>query len=164
MQEAIIYSDGSCGRSGDGGYAVIVATPTFGVEVFGCTTKTTSNRMELTGAIEGLKILREPHQVKLVSDSAYMINSLNHHWYEEWFREEARPVKRIREGKPHIFIRPNLDLWHQLVDLVKLHDVTPVKIKGHSGHEHNERVDKLAVRARKEKIEGVEILYGYAAA
>lgn len=153
VKEAIIYTDGSSGNGGDGGWAAIVATPYFGVEIWGYDQATTNNRMEMTAAIEGMKLLEktgEKYQIKLVSDSAYMLNSIQHQWYLNWFKE-------AQSGK---YIRPNLDLWYKIAWFVGYHEVTPIKVKGHSGHEHNERVDKLAVAARKEKLRSMASLYG----
>jgi ribonuclease HI len=148
LPEAVIYTDGSSGNDGRGGWAAIVATPSYGIQLTGCTTGTTNNRMELVAAVEGLKILHAPHQVQLVSDSAYMLNSIKHQWYYRWFQEAGHHP------------RPNLDLWLALERLLCYHTVTPVKVKGHSGVDFNERVDKLAVFARKQQTKGVEVLYG----
>jgi ribonuclease HI len=149
LPEAIIYTDGSSGGGGEGGWAALVATPYFGIEITGWAEGTTNNRMEMIAAIEGLKVLHEPHRVQLVSDSAYLVSTLLHKWYEKWFTQWN-------------YHRPNLDLWHQLVALSSYHEIQPIKVKGHNGHEHNERVDKLAVLARKDKLEGATILYGSA--
>lgn len=151
LTEAVIYTDGSSGVSGDGGWAAIVATPYFGIEISGYTDNTTNNAMEMRAALEGLRILKEPHAVTLVSDSAYLLNTLKNEWYIRWFEEEAN-------GRA--YVRPNIELWKQLVKATWPHEMTYVKVKGHNGHEHNERVDKLAVAARKEKLETAEVLYG----
>lgn len=146
LPQAIIYSDGSCGQKKHGGFAVIVATPAFGVELWGYDYDTTNNRMEMVAAIKGLKFLSSPHKVMLVSDSAYMLNTIKHEWYKEWFE--------------HNYERKNMDLWLEMSELLCYHMVVPVKIKGHSGVEHNERVDKLAKQARVNLEEGVSLLYG----
>lgn len=146
----MIYTDGSSGKGGDGGWGSIVATPYFGVEICGWAEKTTNNRMEMIAALEGMKFLTHPHEIHLVSDSAYLINAIKNQWYVRWLEEI--------EGA-----RPNIDLWKQIHFQVQRHKVIPHKIKGHNGHEHNERVDKLAVTARKEKLEKVNFIYGYPA-
>lgn len=151
LTEAVIYTDGSSGASGDGGWAAIVATPYFGIEISGHTSNTTNNAMEMMAALEGLRILQEPHAVSLVSDSAYLLNTLRHQWYVKWYQEE-------QDGRN--YVRPNIDLWKQLTKEIQKHEMTYVKVKGHNGHEHNERVDKLAVAARKEKLATAEVLYG----
>jgi ribonuclease HI len=156
LPDAIIYTDGSSGKDGSGGYAALVATPYYGIEISGYEYPTTNNRMELTAAIKGLKLLHEPHNVKLVSDSAYMLNSIKHQWYLRWFDEEKRGINLKNLAKP----RPNLDLWLDIETLLCYHTVEPIKVKGHSGIEHNDRVDKLACEARKQKAGRLDVLYG----
>ena len=102
--------------------------------------------MEMQAAIEGLRYLKEPHHVYLVSDSAYLLNTLNHRWHERWAKE--------REEHPELPLRPNWDRWEQLIELTNYHTVEYVKVRGHQSKEnggdpYNERVDKLAVEARK---------------
>ena len=141
MPKAIIFSDGSADNSnGDGGWASIVRSDNSLVELGGYDASTTSNRMELTAAIEGLKYLSIPHEVELIADSSYLLKTLKNKWYEKWKLEDHRT-------KP----RPNMDLWEQLEGLVTFHTVTFVKVKGHSGDYWNTRADRLANHARKEK-------------
>lgn len=147
--ESIIYTDGSSGKNGDGGWSALVATSYYGVELSGWAEKTTNNRMELQAAIEGMKFLHEPHDVVLVSDSAYLLNSIKHCWFERWLNENRMYTQR-----------PNLDQWLAISKLLCYHTVKPIKVKGHTGHEHNERVDKLAVAARLDKMDRFEVLYG----
>lgn len=141
--------------NGNGGWAAIVATPIYGIELAGCEEKTTNNRMELLAAIKGLSILHEPHIVSLVSDSAYMLNTIKNEWYYRWFYEESKGITK-RNGSP----RPNMDLWRDIEKLLCYHVVKPIKVKGHSGVAHNERVDKLAVAARQGQHETFEVIYG----
>jgi ribonuclease HI len=120
VREAVVITDGSADNiKGTGGWAAIVMVGSILIEKTGHEEPTTSNRMELLAAIEGLKELDLPHNVKLISDSAYMLSALQNKWYERWFLEE-RP-------------RPNLDLWKVLAGLIHYHDVDFIKIKGHSG-------------------------------
>lgn len=142
MNEAILYTDGSSGKTGSGGWSAILATPHSLIEKTGFSEKTTNNRMELTAAIEGLRELIEPHKVMLVSDSAYVLNSLRHKWYLGWF-EDYKKFERPRA---------NLDLWMDLADLVRPHEMLYIKVRGHAGHQWNERADKLAVEARKKQL------------
>lgn len=165
--EAIIYTDGSSGNNGDGGWATIVATPYFGIEICGWAAETTNNRMEMMAAIKGMKLLgSDSFKVHLVSDSAYLLNSLKHKWYLKWLEEEEAFYKKghvpnkWKQGQGWIATRPNLDLWRIIQELDELHEITTIKVKGHSGHEHNERVDKLAVSARKNRTEAQEFIYG----
>jgi ribonuclease HI len=137
VADAVILStDGSANNStGEGGWAAIVRQDLTVREISGYESPTTSNRMELRAAIEGLMCLTTPSVVELYSDSAYMINTLKNEWYKAWF------------ANPHVK-RPNIDLWEQLVGLIQFHDVTLYKVKGHSGDYWNERADKLACRSR----------------
>lgn len=142
MPHATIWTDGSCDNSdGIGGYATVVRTEDSLVELTGWTTMTTSNRMELTAAIEGLRSLSIPHDVELIADSTYLLKTLKNGWYERWKIETDRK-------KP----RPNMDLWEQLDGLTKFHNIIFTKVKGHSGDYWNTRVDRLANYARKDKI------------
>lgn len=154
--EAILYTDGSSGINGNGGWSALVATPSYGLEIAGFESKTTNNRMELTAVINGLKALHEPHHVTLVSDSNYVVLAIKHEWYKRWFQEQTQLTIYRRTPRP----RPNLDLWLALEPILCYHRVTPIQIKGHNGHEYNERVDKLAVEARKQREERFEVLYG----
>ena len=96
---------------------------------------TTNNRMELMAAISGLEALKEPCQVTLYSDSKYLVDAFCEGWIYSW-RE-----KGWRRGKEEL---KNPDLWERLYDLTKLHTVEFVWVKGHNGHDYNERCDKLA--------------------
>ena len=101
--------------------------------------KTTNNRMELMAAIVGLEALIKPCNVKLYSDSQYLCNAFNQHWIEGWIKKgwkrgKNEPVK-------------NVDLWKRLLEAMKIHNVTFTWVKGHAGHEMNERCDELATTA-----------------
>ena len=138
MARVTVITDGSADNiTGTGGWAAIVRSPSELVEVVGCATGTTSNRMELTAAIEGLRSVKEPSEIDLVADSAYVLNTIKNGWYHKWLTE-VRAVPR-----------PNLDLWMQLIGLLNYHDVRTVKVKGHSGDYWNERADRLADHARR---------------
>lgn len=107
------------------------------LEISGYEPETTNNAMELRAAVEGLSsVTREGSTVFLVSDSAYLLRSLEERWPWRW--AEGRHPER----------RPNWDLWQRLMALVEELDVRFMKVKGHSGDPENERVDKLAVEAR----------------
>lgn len=144
MPTATIITDGSAdNRNGAGGWAVIIRTPSSLVEIAGWEEGTTSNRMELTAAIKGLKALTTPHNVELIADSSYLLKTLKNQWYVKW-----------RDTEPHrTKPRPNMDLWEQLHGLTQFHTVTFIKVKGHSGDYWNERADRLAKFARKDKKE-----------
>jgi ribonuclease HI len=103
--------------------------------------------MELRAAVEGLSLFGESHYIHLISDSAYMINSLKFGWWKEW--------KRLAWTNPKTHQRtPNADLWIKLIELCDFHEVEPIKVKGHDGNRLNERCDKLAKLARKRGADG----------
>lgn len=144
----ILITDGSADNTTrKGGWAAIVRTPNTLSELVGYAEDTTSNRMEMMAVIEGLRSIKEPSRVELVSDSAYVLNSIRFQWYLNWFEETGR-------SKP----RPNIDLWHMIHGLTQYHDVVPIKVKGHSGDYWNHRADRLADQARREKLEYKELV------
>jgi ribonuclease HI len=97
--------------------------------------------MELTAAIEALSRLKYPCKVLLYSDSAYLVNCFNNRWYEGWQRNGWKNSK----GQPV----ENQDLWQRLLELMQKHDVSYIKVKGHSDNEWNNRCDELARAAIK---------------
>jgi len=162
LPEGVIFTDGSSSpKTKRGGWACIVMLPTRFVEIVGNSENTTNNRMEMMAAIQGLKELKVPHKVHLVSDSAYLLNSLENKWYNRWFADEmffdsafAKQMNR--------YPRPNLDLWRILASLAEFHEITVVKVKGHSGDKWNDKVDKLSVQARTDQLSyRRELLDGY---
>ena len=142
-KEVEIYSDGACsGNPGPGGYGTILVYKGHEKELSGGEAETTNNRMELLGAISGLKALKEPCRVTLTSDSKYMVDGINEGWAENWQRNGWKKADR----KPAL----NVDLWEELLALTRIHEVTFVWIKGHDGHPYNERCDRLAVKAAEQ--------------
>ena len=138
-----IYSDGACkGNPGPGGYGTILVYKGREKELSGGEKLTTNNRMELSGAIAGLKALRHSCDVVLVSDSKYLVDGMTKGWAQSW---RARGWKKS-DGKPAL----NPDLWEELILLCRQHRVRFEWIKGHAGHPYNERCDRLAV-AQAEK-------------
>jgi ribonuclease HI len=131
-----IYTDGGChGISGRGGWAAMIYDGSGPVEISGYGTDTTNQRMELRAAIEGLGFLEQPSQVRLYSDSAYLINGMKQRWHLKWEQNgwktaNKKPVK-------------NDDLWKELVELSRFHTVTWMKVRGHAGIGANERCDAL---------------------
>ncbi|CCQ11707.1 Ribonuclease HI [Pseudoalteromonas luteoviolacea B = ATCC 29581] len=141
MQKTVeIYTDGSClGNPGPGGYGVLLKYGKHEKRLSQGYQLTTNNRMELMAAIIGLEVLKEPCNVKLVTDSQYVkqgIESWLANWKKRNWRTAAKqPVK-------------NVDLWQRLDDAVNRHPVVKwYWVKGHSGNEHNEIVDTLAREA-----------------
>lgn len=141
-----IYTDGSArgNPDGPGGYGTILTyVDSKGMvhtkELSGGYKKTTNNRMELMAAIKGLEELVKPCTVNLYSDSKYLVDAFNQHWIEGWIKKgwkrgKNEPVK-------------NIDLWKRLLEAKKNHQVSFIWIKGHDGHEQNERCDELATSA-----------------
>lgn len=145
MNNIVIITDGSAdNRNGSGGWAAIIRTPDSLIELSGCESGTTSNRMELTAAIKGLREVPLPSTIDLVADSAYLLNTLHYRWYDRWAQEDRNGYKSRQ--------RPNMDLWEQLIGLTSFHTVNFYKVKGHSGDYWNTRADKLAAYARRNQI------------
>ena len=141
MKDVTIYTDGACsGNPGPGGYAAILIYNGVEKEISGGEKDTTNNKMELLGVIEGLKMLKEPCNVKLYSDSAYIINSINNGWLNSW-----RMNNWIKKDKSEV---KNIDLWEEIVKMMEYHKIEFIKVKGHSTNEYNNRCDKLAVKQR----------------
>ncbi len=137
MKKVEIYTDGACrGNPGRGGWGAILKYRDFVREISGGDASTTNNRMELTAAIEALRLLKEPCSVTLTSDSKYMIDAIQKNWIESWQKKGWRKS----DGKPVL----NVDLWEQLLELLAIHEVTFVWVQGHAGHKYNERCDELA--------------------
>lgn len=142
MEEVTIYTDGACsGNPGPGGWGAILMYKDNKKEISGGNKKTTNNIMELTAVIEGLKLLKFPCKVKLYSDSAYVVNAFIQKWIYGWLKNgwknaSKEPVK-------------NKELWQELYDLTKIHEVEFIKVKGHADNEYNNRCDELARNAIK---------------
>ena len=150
MEKVRIYTDGSCHQmaasSGHGGYGVILIFENGEVELSGSEAVTTNNRMEIFAAIAGLEHLKEPHDVKLYSDSAYLVECFRKHWYLKWLKNGW--VNSA--GKPVA----NKDLWIRLMENIVKHKIEFIKVKGHSDDEYNNRCDVLAKIAGTKKEEG----------
>ena len=136
MKHVEIYTDGACrGNPGRGGWGAVLVYRGIEREMSGGEAMTTNNRMELTAAIEALTALKEPCRVTLTSDSKYLVDAFLLGWVESW-REHG-----WRRGKDEL---KNPDLWERLYALTELHKVEFVWVKGHNGHDYNERCDALA--------------------
>ena len=137
MKKVDIYTDGACrGNPGKGGWGAVLVYNGREKEISGGEAETTNNRMELTGAIRALRMLREPCEVTLTSDSKYLTDAINKGWVKSW---KAKGWKKS-DGSRAL----NIDLWEELLPLLDTHRVTFVWVKGHHGHPYNERCDKLA--------------------
>lgn len=140
MKTVYIFTDGACsGNPGPGGWGAVLRYNTAEKELSGGEKDTTNNRMELTACIEALRILKEPCRVELTTDSQYVVNGITKGWAESWRRNGWKKSDK----KPAL----NSDLWSELLDLCERHEVSFNWIKGHAGHEENERCDRLAVDA-----------------
>jgi ribonuclease HI len=140
-----IYTDGACkGNPGPGGWGAVLTCNGHRKEISGAESHSTNQRMELTAAVEALKLLRYPCRVRLYSDSAYLVNAFVLGWVERW---QLNGWVNARKDPVD-----NRDLWEQLIELSRMHDIEWIKVKGHSGDEWNNRCDQLATAA----IQGLE--------
>jgi len=142
-----LFTDGACsGNPGPGGWGAILRYKGQEKELSGGDPATTNNRMELSADICGLEALKQPCDVTLYSDSKYLVDALTKGWAEGWQRRGW-----VKSDKQPAL---NPDLWQRLLELLKLHRVTLVWVKGHAGHPENERCDRLAV-SEYEKLRGI---------
>ncbi len=135
-----LFTDGAClGNPGPGGWAVIIDSSGKRKELSGGWAGTTNNRMELKAVIEGLKSLLHPSRVHIVTDSRYIHDALVQGWLRRW---QSNGWKTAAKSAVK-----NQDLWKELADLIKVHEVSIEWTRGHQGHTENERCDQLARRA-----------------
>ena len=138
MKYVEIFTDGACsGNPGPGGWGAVLRYNGREKELSGGERDTTNNRMELTAVIKALECLKEPCKVTLTTDSKYVSDGIGKGWAVSWQQNGWRKADK----KPAL----NPDLWEQLLNLLKIHDVTINWVKGHAGHPENERCDELAV-------------------
>jgi len=137
--EVIIYTDGACsGNPGPGGWAALLKFGSHEKELSGGERQTTNNRMELTAAIEALKALKRPCQVRFYTDSEYLRKGITE-WMENWKRRGWKT-----SGKKPV---KNQDLWQALDREIEDHTIEWHWVRGHAGQRENERVDQLAREA-----------------
>ena len=151
-----LYTDGACsGNPGAGGYGAILVH----VDVNGQKHEkefsqgyklTTNNQMELLAVIVGLEALKKPCSVTVYSDSKYVVDAFNNKWIDGWIAKGWKTA-----GKSPV---KNVDLWKRLLEAKKEHDVEFIWVKGHAGHEYNERCDSLAVAASKADNLKIEVV------
>jgi len=131
-----LFTDGACrGNPGPGGWGVLMRYDGHEKELHGGELETTNNRMELMAAIMALESLSRPCQVRLTSDSKYVLQGITE-WIDGWKKKgwknaAKKPVK-------------NSDLWQRLDKARDGHEVEWVWVKGHAGHDENEKADELA--------------------
>ncbi len=132
----IIYTDGACkGNPGPGGWGVVLSRNGRTLELYGGEFYTTNNVMELTAAIKALEALKQPLPVRLITDSAYLVDGMVKYregWKaQDWCKSRGKPVA-------------NAELWKRLDELTSIHAVEWVWVRGHTGEAGNERADQLA--------------------
>lgn len=150
MKRVTIYTDGACsGNPGNGGWGAILKYGEHEKELSGFEESTTNNRMELRAAIEALKSLKEKCEVDLYSDSAYLVNGFLKDWIGNW-KSNGWMNAQKEEVK-------NIELWKELDRLNSFHNITWIKVKGHSDNEFNNRCDKLATGEIKRHIKAEQL-------
>ncbi len=144
MADVEIYTDGACrGNPGPGGWGALLRFGDHEKTLYGAEPDTTNNRMELMAAIRGLEALTRPCSVALTTDSQYVQKGITE-WIDGWKRKgwktaAKKPVK-------------NADLWQRLDAATHTHQVSWHWVRGHSGHDENERADQLANQAIDELL------------
>lgn len=138
-----IFCDGACsGNPGPGGYGAILRYSGIEKEVSGAAADTTNNRMEMTAAIEALRLLTRPCQVRITTDSQYVVKGMTE-WIIGWQRKGWKNSKK----EPVL----NRDLWETLLEQSQKHTIEWKWVRGHAGHSENERCDQLAREALTKK-------------
>ena len=142
--KVIIHTDGACsGNPGPGGWGAILEWKGHARELKGAEPHTTNNRMELMGAIAALEALNRPCTVELHTDSQYLRLGITQ-WLAGWKRNGWRTASRQPVK--------NEDLWRRLDAVAQRHRVDWRWVKGHAGHDENERADELAREGLKEAL------------
>ena len=141
-----IYTDGACsGNPGPGGYGAILMYEELKKEISGFEKYTTNNKMEIMAVLKGLEMLKCPCNVKVYSDSSYVVNAVQNKWIFSW--EKNNWVKKDRKQVK------NIELWEELLKYMSIHDIKFIKVKGHSDNVYNNRCDELAVNAIIDNME-----------
>jgi ribonuclease HI len=140
-----IFADGACsGNPGPGGYGAILKYGPEVKEISGCETHTTNNRMEIKAVIEALRQLKRPCNIRLVTDSEYVVRGMTE-WIPGWIERNWQNSRK----KPVL----NKDLWKELLEASRPHEISWEWVKGHGGHPENERCDRLAREAIRDCLE-----------
>lgn len=140
-----IYTDGACsGNPGPGGYGAILMYNGVEKEISGGERSTTNNKMEILAVLRALELLKEPCNVTIYSDSAYVVNTIEKGWLYSWKKNNW-----IKSDKKQV---KNIELWEEMLKYLKIHNIKFVKVKGHSDNEYNNRCDKMAVEEREKII------------
>jgi len=134
-----IYTDGACsGNPGPGGYGSLLRYGEVTKEISGCERETTNNRMEMMAVIEALRRLKRPCKIIVTTDSQYVMKGMTQ-WIHGWIKKNWRNSQK----KPVL----NKDLWEEMLQLSRPHEIQWRWVKGHDGHPENERCDQLAREA-----------------
>lgn len=142
MKTVNLITDGACsGNPGPGGYGAILKYGELEKELNGGYRQTTNNRMEMMAVIVGLETVNQSCKVHVISDSKYIIDAITKKWLEGWKKRGWKT-----SGKAPV---KNIDLWKRMELAMTPHDVSWEWVRGHDGHELNERADQLAVDARE---------------
>jgi len=151
MKNVKIFTDGACsGNPGPGGYGVILKFNGQEMTLSEGFINTTNNRMELRAVIAGLNSLKEKCKVKIYSDSKYIIDAVNNGWAIRWKKNGWKRNKKEDALNP--------DLWDKLLELISQHEIDFIWVKGHAGHDENERCDKMAVAAAAQPNLSVDVI------
>lgn len=141
-----IYTDGATkGNPGPGGYGAIILYGKHQKRISGGFRKTTNNRMELLAVIKAIETLKSTHEIEVISDSKYVVNSINK-WVYGWEMSNFTTCK-------------NPDLWRRYVEVSKPHAIQCTWVKGHAGNHFNEIADKLASNAAYNDRENIDVEY-----
>ena len=137
MDNIIIYTDGGCrGNPGLGAWASILISEkhSLRLEIGESEELTTNNKMEMKAVIKALELLKKSHNIKVYSDSAYLVNGMNEWIYSwqknNWIKSDKKPVE-------------NKEYWIKLIELSKKHNIEFIKVKGHSDNKENNRADEI---------------------
>lgn len=154
MKTVTIFTDGACsGNPGPGGFGAVIIYGETRREISNGFKLTTNNRMEILAVIEALKILRQPCNVDLYSDSKYVVDAIKKGWLQKWqennwLRNKSQPVS-------------NIDLWQNLLPLLQIHNVNFIWVKGHNDNQENERCDYLARSAINSPTLNIDFNYSH---
>ncbi len=148
MDKISIYTDGAAsGNPGRGGYGIILEYKGNKKELSQGFRFTTNNRMELLAVIVGLEAIKEGgYEIIIYSDSKYVVDAINKKWVFNWEKTQYKKKK-------------NVDLWQRFLKIYRKHNVKFQWVKGHSGHELNERCDYLAVTASNNSKLNIDTVY-----
>lgn len=154
MKTVTIFTDGACsGNPGPGGFGAVIIYGETRREISNGFKLTTNNRMEILAVIEALKILRQPCNVNLYSDSKYVVDAIKKGWLlkwqkNNWLRNKSQLVS-------------NIDLWQNLLPLLQFHNVNFIWVKGHNDNQENERCDYLARSAINSPTLNIDFNYSH---